>query len=97
MPYRGNRWQASSASPGRILSLVRRLEEHYCQLVQSLAVYHYERAQCLKDGNLDLARSYDKGIQDLMARKNELETVMKFYEYTPGRAGGTGPRRGGKR
>lgn len=62
---------------------VRKLEEHYCEIVKSLAVYHYERTQYREKGESDSAKAYDQGIRDLMARKDELETVLHLYEYTP--------------
>lgn len=60
---------------------VRKLEERYCQIVKSLAVYHYERTKHREEE--DQAKAYDQGIRDLMARKAELETVLHLYEYTP--------------
>lgn len=65
---------------------VRKLEERYCQIVKSLAVYHYERTKCREEGE-DRAKAYDQGIRDLMARKDELETILHLYEYTPTNAG----------
>lgn len=61
---------------------VRKLEERYCQIVKNLAVYYYERTKCREEGE-DRAKAYDQGIRDLMARKDELETILHLYEYTP--------------
>lgn len=60
---------------------VRKLKERYCEIVKSLAVYHYERTKCWEEGE-DRAKAYDQGIRDLMARKDELKTVLRLYEYT---------------
>lgn len=60
---------------------VRKLEERYCQIVKTLAVYHYERTKCRKEGE-DQVKACDQGIRNLMARKDELKTVLRLYEYT---------------
>lgn len=62
---------------------VRRLEERYCKIVKSLAVYHYERTKYREAGKNDQAKTYDQGIRDLLCRKDELENILHLYEYAP--------------